>query len=168
MQISEMFLMELDREADRCRRALEQVPDGKYDWKPHDRSMAFGPLVAMVAMMPSWIALGINQDELDLQPVDGPKYKPARMESSAELIRALEKSVADARAALEKTNDAHLMTSWKLLVAGKTVMETPRYVMMRDTMNHLAHHRGQMTVYLRLMGATVPALYGPSADDNRF
>ena len=168
MQIAEMFLMELDREADRCRRALEQVPDGKYDWKPHDRSMAFGPLVAMVAMMPSWIALGINQDELDLQPAGGPNYKPPRMETSAELIKALDKSVADARAALEKTSDAHLMTAWKLLVAGKTVMETPRYVMMRDTMNHLAHHRGQMTVYLRLMGATVPALYGPSADDKRF
>jgi uncharacterized damage-inducible protein DinB len=168
MKIADLFLTELDREADRCRRALEQVPSGQYDWKPHTKSMAFGPLVAMVAMMPSWIALEINQDELDLNPPGGSQYRPQRMDTSAELLQALDKAVADARTALHNTTDEHLMTPWRLLVAGKTVMEAPRHVMLRDTMNHLAHHRGQMTVYLRLMGATVPALYGPSADDNRF
>jgi uncharacterized damage-inducible protein DinB len=89
-------------------------------------------------------------------------------ETSAALLKALEKSAADARAAIESTTDDHLMTSWRLLAGGKVVMETPRYVVIQDTLNHWAHHRGQMTVYLRLMGAKVPAIYGPSADDNTF
>jgi uncharacterized damage-inducible protein DinB len=84
------------------------------------------------------------------------------------LLQALDKSAADARAALEQTTDEHLMTAWRLLARGNVVMEAPRHVMIQDTINHWAHHRGQMTVYLRLMGEKVPALYGPSADDNRF
>lgn len=168
MKMTELFLAELDREASRSRRALEHVPEGKGEWKPHDRSMAFAPLVQMVATMPSWIGLIVNQDELDIAPKDGPQHKPAPMNTSAELIKGLETAVADARTALTATTDAHLMTPWRLLAGGQIVMEAPRYVMLRDTINHLAHHRGQMTVYLRLMGATVPALYGPSADDQRF
>jgi len=84
------------------------------------------------------------------------------------LVKALDKSAADARSALEQTTDEYLMTSWRLLARGQVVMETPRHVMIQDTINHWAHHRGQMTVYLRLLGAKVPALYGPSADDNQF
>jgi uncharacterized damage-inducible protein DinB len=166
--MTELFLTELDREADRSRRALEQVPEGKYDWKPHDKSMIFGYLAAMVATIPTWVAMEVNQDELDLKPAGGSNFKQEPMKTSAELLKGLDKAVADARAALKQTTDDHLMTPWRLLVAGQVVMETPRHVMIRDTMNHLAHHRGQMTVYLRLMGAKVPALYGPSADDQRF
>jgi len=168
MKMTQLFLEELDREAERSKRALEQVPEGKYDWKPHEKSMAFGYLTEMVAMMPSWVGMAITKDELDLKPPGGSQYKPAPMRTSADLIKGLEKSVAEARAALEGTTDEYLMTPWRLLVAGQEVMKLPRYAMMRDTLNHLAHHRGQMTVYLRLMGATVPALYGPSADDRRF
>jgi uncharacterized damage-inducible protein DinB len=168
VKLTEAFLIELDREADRSRRALEQVPEGKYDWKPHEKSMIFGYLASMVATIPGWVAMEVNQDELDLKPVGGSNFTQEPMRTSAELLKGLEKAVADARAALQKTTDDHLMTPWRLLVGGKVVMETPRHVMIRDTMNHLAHHRGQMTVYLRLMGATVPALYGPSADDQRF
>jgi uncharacterized damage-inducible protein DinB len=168
MTMTELFLTELEREAPRSRRALEQVPEGKEEWKPHARSMPFGPLVQMVATMPSWLALIINQDELDVAPKDGPQHRPAPMKTTAELIAGLDKAVADATSALQRTTDEYLMTPWRLLAAGNVVMEAPRYVMLRDTMNHLAHHRGQMTVYLRLMGATVPALYGPSADDQRF
>lgn len=168
MQLTELFLTELDREAERSRRALQQVPDGNYEWKPHDRSMPFGYLTEMVASMPSWVALTVTKDELDLKPKDGPQYKPQPMKTSAELLAGLDKSLADARAALGGTSDEHLMTPWRLLVAGEVVSETPRHEMIRDTLNHLAHHRGQMTVYLRLMGAKVPALYGPSADDQRF
>lgn len=168
MKLTELFLAELDREAERSRRALEQVPDGKGDWKPHDKSMLFGYLAGMVAMIPAWVAMEVNQDELDLKPPGGPKFTMAPMNTSAEYLKALDKAVADARTALERTTDDHLMTPWRLLVAGQVVMETPRHVMIRDTINHLAHHRGQMTVYLRLMGAKVPALYGSSADDQRF
>ena len=168
MKLTEAFLSELDREADRSRRALEQIPDGKTDWKPHDRSMPFGYLAGMVATIPSWIAMGITRDELDLNPPGGQGFKMPEMNTSADYLKAHESAVAGARAALQQTNDEFLMTPWRLLVAEKVVWDTTRHEMMRDTINHLAHHRGQMTVYLRLMGAKVPALYGPSADDQRF
>ncbi len=168
MKLTELLLAELDREVERSRHALEQVPEGKYDWKPHEKSMIFGYLANMVATIPSWLAMGVTLDELDVAPADGSKMEQARPETSDALLKALDKSAADARSALEKTTDEHLMTSWRLLARGKVVIETPRHVMIQDTINHWAHHRGQMTVYLRLMGAKVPALYGPSADDNQF
>jgi uncharacterized damage-inducible protein DinB len=86
----------------------------------------------------------------------------------ADYLAALERATAAARAALENTSDEHLMTSWRLLVGGNVVAEAPRHEMIQDTFNHLSHHRGQMTVYLRLLGAKVPAIYGPSADDKSF
>jgi uncharacterized damage-inducible protein DinB len=168
MKLTELLLAELDREVERSRHALEQVPEGKYDWKPHEKSMIFGYLANMVATIPSWLAMGVTRDELDVAPADGSKMEQARLDTSDALLKALDKSAADARSALEKTTEEHLMTSWRLLARGKVVMETPRHVMIQDTINHWAHHRGQMTVYLRLMGAKVPALYGPSADDNQF
>jgi uncharacterized damage-inducible protein DinB len=166
MNFIELFSAELDREVKRSRRALEMAPAGKRDWKPHDKSMAFGYLADMVATLPTWFTMIIQQDELDVAP----KERPARPQhnTSAEYIAALESAASDAKKALAGTSEAHLETHWKLLAAGKVVSDTPRHEMLRDTMNHWAHHRGQMTVYLRLMGAKVPALYGPSADDKRF
>lgn len=168
MKLTEFLLGEMDREVDRSRRALEQVPEGKYDWKPHEKSMIFGYLANMVATIPLWVAMEITQDELDVAPADGGKMQQKPMDTSDELLKALDKAATDARSALEKTSDEHLITSWRLLARGQVVMEAPRYIMIQDTINHWAHHRGQMTVYLRLMGAKVPALYGPSADDNQF
>ena len=168
MKLTEYLLAEMDREVERSRWALEAVPEGKYDWKPHEKSMIFGYLVGMVATIPSWITMQVKQDELDVAPVGGSNFKQERLDTSAALLKALDKSAADARAALGKTSDAHLMTPWRLLAGGKVVLEAPRQVMIQDTINHWAHHRGQMTVYLRLMGAKVPALYGPSADDKQF
>ncbi|HSK11525.1 MAG TPA: DinB family protein [Vicinamibacterales bacterium] len=168
MTQTELFLAELDRESDRSRRMLDLVPEGKYDWKPHERSMAFGYLAELVATMPSWVAMTVNQDELDLQPPGGQAPARNRMNTSSEFLEALDKAVADARAALQKTSDDYLLMPWRLLVGGKVVMESPRHEVIRETFNHLAHHRGQMTVYFRLMGVKVPALYGPSADDQRF
>lgn len=168
MKLTEFFRKEMDREVERSRRALQQVPAGKYDWKPHDKSMLFGYLADMVATMPLWLAMAITQDELDVAPADGSKFKQTRKETSQELLDALDKAAADARSALEKTSDEHLATSWRLLAKGQVVMEEPRHVVIQDTINHWSHHRGQMTVYLRLMGAKVPSLYGPSADENRF
>ena len=168
MKLTEFLLAELDREVERSRRALEQVPEGKYDWKPHQRSMIFGYLANMVATIPSWIAVEISQDELDVAPSDDRKREQQRMDTSNELLKALDKAAVDARLAFKKTTDEHLMTNWRLLARGQVVMEAPRYVMIQDTINHWSHHRGQMTVYLRLMGAKVPSIYGPSADDNQF
>jgi uncharacterized damage-inducible protein DinB len=168
MKLTELLLAELDREVDRSRRALEQVPEGKYDWKPHDRSMIFGYLADMVATIPSWIAMEVTRNELDVAPAEGSSMKLEPKKTSAALVLALDKSAAEAREALAKTSDEHLMTRWQLKARGQVVQEAPRYVMIQDTITHWAHHRGQMTVYLRLMGSKVPALYGPSADDKSF
>ncbi len=168
MKITDYIRAELDREVDRSRKALEQVPDGKYDWKPHEKSMIFGYLTNMVATIPMWVTMQIKMDELDVAPVDGSKFEQKKLETSEEFLKALDDAAAGARAALDETSDEHLMTSWRLLAGGKVVAEAPRYEMIQDTINHWAHHRGQMTVYLRLMGAKVPAIYGPSADDNSF
>jgi len=168
MKLTELFLAELDREVDRSRRALEEVPAGKYDWKPHDKSMQFGYLSDMVATIPTWIVMQIQQNELDIAPASGGSMTHTRKDTSAEYVKALDESAARARDAFRATTDDHLMTPWRLLARGQVVMEAPRHSMIRDTINHWAHHRGQMTVYLRLMGAKVPALYGPSADDKRF
>lgn len=168
MKLTEFFREELDREVERSRKALEQVPDGQYQWKPHERSMIFGYLANMVATIPTWITMEINRDELDIAPPEGQGTKQAQKETKAELLKALDEAAAQARSALENTTDEHLMTKWKLLAQGKVVMDLPRYQMIQETINHWAHHRGQMTVYLRLMGAKVPALYGPSADDQSF
>jgi uncharacterized damage-inducible protein DinB len=168
MNLSELFLAQLEREAPLSQRALERVPEGRSDWKPHEKSMPFGYLSTLVATMPSWIAMAIEQDELDLNPPGGTGQRPPSPANTRELVKAHEDAVTKGKAALRKTNEAHLMTPWRLLVSGKVVMEQPRHIVISDTFGHLAHHRGQLTVYLRLLGAPVPAIYGPSADDNSF
>jgi len=168
MKLTEFLREELDREVERSRKALKEVPSGKYDWKPHEKSMIFGYLADMVATMPTWITMQIERDELDVAPPAGQGMKREPKETSEELVKALDEAAAGTRAALEKATDEHLQTNWKLLAGGHVVLEDQRYLMIQDTINHWAHHRGQMTVYLRLMGQKVPAIYGPSADDKSF
>lgn len=168
MKMTEWFLTELESEAAKSRRVLEQVPTGKRDWKPHERSMQFGYLSELVANIPSWIGMAITQNELDIAPKDGSSRKPAPLNTSAELVAALDKAVATARQALQSTTDAHLETPWRLLAGGQVAFEQPRHQVIRDTFLHSAHHRGQMTVYLRLLGSKVPSVYGPTADDRSF
>jgi uncharacterized damage-inducible protein DinB len=167
MTLTELFLAELDREAPRTRRALEHVPPGRDDWTPHPKSMPLGRLAGLVASMPSWVSLIIEQDELDLTPPPGRgQYQQPSMDA---LVSTLEKHVAKARESLSNTTDEFLLTTnWRLRAGGAVVMDQPRHIVLRDTLNHLAHHRGQLTVYLRLTGQTVPAIYGPSADDQQF
>jgi uncharacterized damage-inducible protein DinB len=110
----------------------------------------------------------VLQDELDLNPPGGKPYRPAPTDTRAQLLAAQDESAARARDALLKTSDAHLGTPWKLLVGGNVVMEQPRHVVIADTFAHVAHHRGQLTVYLRLNGAAVPSVYGPTADEPSF
>jgi uncharacterized damage-inducible protein DinB len=166
MKLTQLFLDELDREAPRTRHAVERVPLGKDDWKPHDKSMALGRLAGLVASMPSWVTLIIDQDELDLTPPGGGQY---RQPSTDQLAATLDEHVSKARESLRKTTDEYLLnTKWRLKAGGQVVLEQPRHEVLRDTINHLAHHRGQLTVYLRLLDVPVPAIYGPSADDQSF
>lgn len=168
MTLKQTLLEMMNREVERTRPVLEQVPPGNYDWKPHEKSMIFGYLASLVATIPSWITAIVSQDSLDIAPKDGSTMKPPKMDSGKELVAALEEAAAGARKALEATSDEHLRTNWQLKAAGNVVQQAPRDQAILDTIAHWAHHRGQMTVYLRLLGAKVPSVYGPSADDKTF
>ena len=167
MTLTELFMSELDREGPRTRRVLENVPRGRDDWKPHDKSMPLGRLAGLVASMPSWVPLILEKPELNLTPPPGEgQYQQPSID---ELVQVHEKHLAALLASLAKTNDEYLYTTnWRLIAGGNVVMDLPRHIVLRDTINHLAHHRGQLTVYLRLNNKTVPAVYGPSADDQQF
>jgi len=169
MKLKSLILEQLDREEELTRRALEQVPTGKNDWKPHPKSMPMGQLAHMVANIPTWISMAVKQDELDIKSGQASGNGASRaMDSSEALDQALDKAVEEARKAVSKTTDKKLQTPWRLLEGGNVVKEGPRYEFIMDNFKHLAHHRGQLTVYLRMNDATVPSIYGPSADDHRF
>jgi uncharacterized damage-inducible protein DinB len=166
--IAELLLAELDREAAGTRRALERIPEGRNDWKPHEKSMELGYLAGLIATMLSWVHSIVTREDLDLAAPG--EYKTGAFDTNRELLEAFDKAVAQAREALAGASDDHLLTtSWRLLAQGRVMMEQPRYVAIRDSViNHLAHHRGQLTVYLRLLDVPVPSLYGPTADENPF
>jgi len=167
MTFTRMYLDQLEREGRRTRSTIEAVPRGKDDWAPHPKSMPLLRLAGLVASMPSWVSLILGQDELDLSPPSGGGQW--QQPTADTLVQVLDKAVNDARQSLASTNDDVLLkTNWKLLVAGNVVDDSPRHVVLTDTFSHLAHHRAQLGVYLRLLDIKVPAVYGPSADDQRF
>lgn len=167
MTITELLLEELDREADGIRKTLERVPEGKNDWKPHERSMALGSLASIVANIPAWLEMVVNMDELDINPAGGPQYRPPAWKTRKDLLAQFEGSLKTGREVLKNTTDDRLLnTKWRMLSGGKVMSEQSRYVAIRDgVLNHMAHHRGQLTVYLRMNEEKVPAIYGPSADE---
>jgi uncharacterized damage-inducible protein DinB len=168
MKMTDLFLSQLEVEANLSRRALERVPEGRNDWKPHEKSTPLGYLAALVASMPAWIILTVNQDAFDLAGPDNGTFRPKEWRTKSELLAMLDANVAKAREALAKTTDEDLMKTWKFLINGQVVQQQPRYEMLfSGVFCHMAHHRGQLTVYLRLNDAPVPALYGPSADEGK-
>jgi uncharacterized damage-inducible protein DinB len=168
MKMTDAFIAQLERETPISRRLLERVPEGRPDWKPHEKSMNLGYLATLVAFMPSWIAMTIERDELDLRPAGGSTFRPPEWKTRTDLTDLLEESATQARKALEQTSDDHLLKPWRLLFAGKVVNESPRYAVIAETFSHVAHHRGQLTVYLRLNDVPIPSVYGPTADDPGF
>jgi uncharacterized damage-inducible protein DinB len=130
--------------------------------------MLLGYLAHLVATMPEWITMTIDQDELDIAPANGQGRKPELSATTRELVARFDRAVASARAALSRTDDGDLQTPWRLLAGGHLVSERPRHLVLRHgVMNHWVHHRGQLTVYLRLNDAKVPSIYGPTADEGR-
>ncbi len=169
MKITELLLAELDREAVGIRKTLQNVPEGKNDWKPHEKSMPLGALATIVANIPAWVDMVVSMDELDINPPGGPKFKPQPWKTRSDLLEQFENSLKKGREVLQKTTDDRLLnTKWRMLAAGKLMSEQTRYEAIRDgVLNHMAHHRGQLTVYLRLNQEKVPAIYGPSADEGK-
>ena len=165
MLLKKYFLEQLEREGVASRKAIEKVPEGQNGWKPHAKSMELGMLSALVAAMPGWIAMMVESDELDLDG-KGKSFRTKPVESRAELLSMLDKGLDASRKALEATSEAHLMNPWRLVMGGQVLSEGPRYeTITNGAITHLAHHRGQLTVYLRMIEAKVPAIYGPSADE---
>ena len=165
MELKKFFLEQLEAEAASSRKAIERVPEGQNSFKPHDRSMELGYLASLVATMPGWVAMMIENAETDLN-AGGATFRTRSVATRAELLAMLDEGLAKSRAALENTTEEHLMKPWRLKMGEQILTEGPRYSQIRDgALSHLAHHRGQLTVYLRLNEAKVPALYGPSADE---
>ena len=153
MLLKRFFLEQLEREAVASRKAIERTPEGENTWKPHERSMELGYLM-------------IELDELDLDSPSGASFRTRPAASRADLLQQLDEGLARSRKALENTSEVHLNTTWRLKMGDQVLTEGPRYAMIADgALSHLAHHRGQLTVYLRLKESKVPAIYGPSADE---
>ena len=169
MPISKTILPEFDHEMANTRKTLERVPDDKFAWKPHEKSMTLGALSTHVANIPSWTAQTFDRDELDVAPPGAPAYRLEEAKSTAELLEAFDRNVASARSALEAASDENWQGKWSLLMTGKPIFNLPRTAVMRGfVMNHLIHHRAQLGVYLRLLDVPVPSIYGPSADEGGF
>lgn len=166
MDLKSYLLAQLESEAALTRKAIERVPEGHNDFKPHEKSMPLGYLAALVAGALGWIALIIERDELDLDDPANQGFRPKVAATNAQLIAGFEEALASARRSLESTDSEHLLTLWAFKMGGQAVSQDPRYLMIANSVfSHIAHHRGQLTVYLRLNGTAVPALYGPSADE---
>ncbi|MBI3207310.1 MAG: DinB family protein [Candidatus Solibacter usitatus] len=166
--ISSSLLPEFDQELKTTRRVLERIPDDKLDYKPHARSMSARELSSHIAEMISWLTVTMNTTSLDLAPPGQEPWKPFSAASNAQLLQKFDDNVTAARAALAASSDADMMVSWSLMRAGATLMTMPRVACVRGfVFNHIIHHRGQLSVYLRLNDIPVPSIYGPSADEGK-
>ncbi|HSJ32563.1 MAG TPA: DinB family protein [Longimicrobiales bacterium] len=154
------LIPEFDQEMTATRRVIERVPDDKPDWKPHPKSFSIAHLAQLVAWMPGWIAQTLEHPSLDLTRAGG--YSN---EGTAALLAMFDDNVRAARAALQASKDEDWDADWSLKMGDKVLMTMPRSAVIRQHISHLSHHRGQLTVYLRLLDVPVPSIYGPTADE---
>ena len=165
MSIAEHMLPEFDHEMASTRALLERVPETQPAWKPHAKSMSLGDLAVHVASIPAYCTFTVRETELDLNPPDGTPLPKPGFGGAQALLNLFDDNVRDARAALSAASDGDLMELWTLKNAGQVIFCMPRVAVYRTmVMNHLIHHRGQLTVYLRLLDVPLPSTYGPSAD----
>ena len=160
MSIAEILLPEFDQEMAATRRVIERVPSEKAKWKPHEKSFTLGHLTQLVANMPGWLTNAVSETSLNLLDYPGYTY-----ETTEGLLKTFDKHVKAARAVISKASDSDFSVPWSLRRGDQVFFTLPRAAVVRQHINHLVHHRGQLTVYLRLIDVPVPSIYGPTADE---
>jgi uncharacterized damage-inducible protein DinB len=166
MALRDALLPEWEHEMTTTRKTLERVPEDKVDWKPHNTSMPMGRLAGHIAEMAGFAAQTFQGDSFDFAPPGGARMQPTMMTSRKQILEIFDKNVASAKAALSKASDEDLQKTWTLMNGGKTFFAMPRIQVLRGMiLNHVIHHRGQLSVYLRMNQVPVPSIYGPSGDE---
>ena len=160
MTMAEQLLPEFDQEMATTRRLLERVPSDKGSWKPHEKSFSLAHLAQLVSWMPGWVTQTLREPHIDLK--GGTGYSTEKTET---LLAGFDKNVREAREAIAESTDDHLETTWSLKAGENVLFTLPRGPAVRQHLNHLYHHRGQLTVYLRLVDVPLPSIYGPTADE---
>jgi len=164
MNLADTIWMEVEQEAQTTKRVLERVPADKLGWKPHPKSFSLGQLAMHIASAPGSIAAAATPDSFE-----APGFNQAQPGNLQEILDTFSKGLVATKESLKKMDDARMAASWSLTMNGKPIMSMPRVSFLRSVMmNHIYHHRGQLSVYLRILDVPVPSIYGPSADENPF
>ena len=164
MKLADTLLMELDQEAQTTKRVLDRIPEDKLSWKPHPRAFSLGQLALHIASVPASVTAAAVPDTME-----APNFSQPEPKSRQEVLDTFSKSLESAKDTLKKMDDTRLTSMWSLTKNGKVLMSVPRIGFIRSIlMNHNYHHRGQLSVYLRMLNVPVPSIYGPSADENPF
>ena len=165
MNVIPLLLKELEQEAKTTRKMLERVPDDKFDWKPHAKSMSMKQLTVHIAELPSWVTMGLTTSELDFATTP---YQPTTVNSTADLLQLLENSLEKARTSLKGATEDDLLPNWTLRSGDQIFSVMTKYEVIRHSISQTIHHRAQLGVYLRLLDIPIPGSYGPSADEMNF
>ena len=164
MNLNEALLAELKHEAVNTRKILERAPADKYNWKPHEKSMSLGQLTSHLAELTSWLNAIIEHPELDFATYD---YKPKQFSTTEDLLKFYDETLAKGSGALQAATNETLMGNWKLRNSDRVFLDLPRIAVVRTmVLSHVIHHRGQLSVYLRLLDVPLPSIYGPTADES--
>lgn len=165
MSLSATLVQQFDFIIEKTRLHLASIPDDRLDWKPHEKSYSIGELGSHIANLPQWVMATIGMDEFDISPVDGPPPPQPQYGSSAQIVAALDENAGAAREMIAATSDEGLMRTWTMLVAGEEKFSLPKIAVLRTfVLDHLIHHRAQLTVYLRMLDVPVQQTFGPTAD----
>ncbi len=162
MALNEPLLKEIDHEAATTRKLLERVPDQQFGWKPHEKSMTLGRLAAHISELPGLMGVILDQDEFDIAT----RQQPAQPTTHQQVLQTFDANIGRATDLLGRQTDQRLLAVWRFKRSGQVLMEMPRIAILRFVgINHMIHHRGQLSVYLRLQNVPIPSIYGPSADE---